>query len=221
MPTFTRTPTTLRDDLCAFCRHPSWLNESTKTTTTTTKKKKELPLKSKDVNNVCPACLNCFSFFSSRSSAPSKTSSRSPTETEEEEEDKEDKDKAVVVSDVRELAKHLVERSNSHSSNAKRRKRVVQNGERVCVELAFPPSVAFRQSVAREILLREGEEGKEGEDVIDSDEEKESVNMARIQQQQQKMRVLDGDFDAMAREAREAAMLMVRAHSRVRDGSNT
>ena len=215
MPTFPRTPTTLRDDLCAFCRRPSWLNEldDKNDDDDDKKKKKELPLKSKDVNNVCPACLNCFSFFSSRSSAPSKTSSRSPTETEEEEEDKEDKDKAVVVSDVRELAKHLVARSNSHSSNAKRRKRVVQNGERVCVELAFPPSVAFRQSVAREILLREGEEGKEGEDVIDSDEEKESVNMARIQQQQQKMRVLDGDFDAMAREAREAAMLMVRAHS--------
>ena len=202
MPTL-RTPC-LRDDLCAFCRHPS-LNESNDDDD---KKKKER-IKN-DFNAVCPACLNCFSFFSSRSSAPSKTSSRSPTETEEEEEeDKEDKDKAVVVSDVRELAKHLVARSNSHSSNAKRRKRVVQNGERVCVELAFPPSVAFRQSVAREILLREGE------DVIDSDEEKESVNMARIQQQQQQqqMRVLEGDFDAMAREAREAAMLMVRAHS--------
>jgi tRNA pseudouridine synthase 10 len=76
--------------------------------------------------------------------------------------------------------------------------------------------VAFRQALAKEILLREGKEGKEGEDVIDSDEEKESVNMARIQQQQQQqqqMRVLEGDFDAMAREAREAAMLMVRAHS--------
>ena len=86
----------------------------------------------------------------------------------------------------------------------------------MCVDFAFPPSVAFRQALAKEILLREGKEGKEGEDVIDSDEEKESVNMARIQQQQQQqqqMRVLEGDFDAMAREAREAAMLMVRAHS--------
>ena len=205
MPTRT---TLLRDDLCAFCRHPS-LNELDKNDDDKKKTKEELLLKSKDFNTVCPACLNCFSFFSCRSSAPSKTSSRSPTETEEEEEDEEDKDKAVVVSDARELAKHLA----CKSKNTTRRRRVVQNGERVCVELAFPPSVAFRQALAKEILLREGKEGKEGEDVIDSDEEKESVIMARIQQQQQKMRALDGDFDAMVREAREAAMEAVRAHS--------
>ena len=207
MPTCT---TPLRDDLCAFCRHPS-LNESNDNDD---KKKKER-IKN-DFNTVCPACLNCFSFFSCRSSAPSKTASEDKEEEEDnnnKEEDKEDKDKAVVVSDARELAKHLACKSKKNTT--KRRKRVVQNGERVCVDFAFPPSVAFRQALAKEILLREGKEGKEGEDVIDSDEEKESVNMARIQQQQrqQQMRVLEGDFDAMAREAREAAMLMVRAHS--------
>ena len=78
--------------------------------------------------------------------------------------------------------------------------RVVQNGERVCVELAFPPPWRF-DSLSREILLREGEEGKEGEDVIDSDEEKESVNMARIPTTT-KMRVLDGDLTRW-RERRE------------------
>jgi len=199
MPTRT---TLLRDDLCAFCRHhPSQSDDDKKKTNEERIKKNE------DFNNTaCPACLNCFSFFSSRSSspAPSKTSSRSPTEAEEEEEED---NKAVVVSDVRELAKHLA-CSNSPSSNNKRRKRVVQNGERVCVEFAFPPSVAFRQSLAKEILSREAE-GKEGF-FIDSDEEEEkSVNVARIEQ---KMRLFDGD-DAMARAAREAAMETVRAHS--------
>jgi len=200
MPTRT---TLLRDDLCAFCRHrPSQSDDDKKKTNEERIKKNE------DFNNTpaCPACLNCFSFFCSRSSspAPSKTSSCSPTEAEEEEEED---NKAVVVSDVRELAKHLV-RSNSPSSNNKRRKRVVQNGERVCVEFAFPPSVAFRQSLAKEILSREAE-GKEGV-FIDSDEEEEkSVNVARIEQ---KMRLFDGD-DAMARAAREAAKEAVRAHS--------
>ena len=206
MPTCT---TPLRDDLCAFCRHPS-LTESNDDDDT----KKKARIKN-DFNAVCPACLNCFSFFSCRSSAPSKTASEEEEEEDNnnKEEEEEDKDKAVVVSDARELAKHLACKSKKNTT--KRRKRVVQNGERVCVDFAFPPSVAFRQALAKEILLREGKEGKEGEDVIDSDEEKESVNMARIQQQQrqQQMRVLEGDFDAMAREAREAAMLMVRAHS--------
>jgi hypothetical protein len=172
MPTCT---TLLRDDLCAFCRHPS-LNESNDDDDT--KKKERIK---NDFNTVCPACLNCFSFFSCRSSAPSKTASEEEEEEDNnnKEEEEEDKDKAVVVSDARELAKHLACKSKKNTT--KRRKRVVQNGERVCVDFAFPPSVAFRQALAKEILLREGKEGKEGEDVIDSDEEKESVNMASAQ----------------------------------------
>ena len=79
MPTCT---TPLRDDLCAFCRHPS-LNESNDDDD---KKKKER-IKN-DFNAVCPACLNCFSFFSCRSSAPSKTAS----EDKEEEEDNNNKE---------------------------------------------------------------------------------------------------------------------------------
>ena len=197
MPTFT--PTRLRDDLCAFCRHHPSQNDDDKKKTNEERIKKNEDFNNNN-NTVCPACLNCFSFFSCRSSspAPSKTSS---------EEEEEDKDKAVVVSDVRELAKHLACKKNN-----KRRRRVVQNGERVCVDFAFPPSVAFRQSLAREILSREAD-GKEGV-LIDSDEEEEkSVVENRTEIRQQKMRVLDGDFDAMARAAREAAMEAVRAHS--------
>ena len=97
MPTFTRTP--LRDDLCAFCRHPS-LNELNDDD----KKKKEL-IKN-DFNNVCPACLNCFSFFSLCSSpAPSKTSSEEEEEEDKDKEEEEGRARASRRVDVQNLCR--------------------------------------------------------------------------------------------------------------------
>ena len=144
-------------------------------------------------HSCCPACLNCFRVLSRALSM----------EEEEEEDGSEDVDgeaddatqtttaakggggggeggggggggKEVHTAD--EFAKYCCRIDDGVENNGKgRRRRRVRNGETVTIDVAFPPSLAMRQAIAKEILLRgerrkKRKEEEEKEDVDEDDE---------------------------------------------------
>ena len=188
----------LREDLCQFCatkRYASFTLSS-----------------SSSSSSLCPACLNCFFFL--------RGASKPPKEEEEEEEGDDDDenttkrkgtttgdDKGREVCDIAAFVKYVT----TSKDKDKKKKRAVTNGETVFVDFAFPPSVAFRQSVAREVLSRlEREESQQQR--REKGEEDENENGDFVVRTSNKNGI-SAALEDVAQPARDAAMAAVREES--------
>jgi len=192
----------LREDLCQFCATKRYASFSSLSSSS-----------SSSSSSLCPACLNCFFFL--------RGASKPPKEEEEEEEGDDDDenttkrkgtttgdDKGREVCDIAAFVKYVT----TSKDKDKKKKRAVTNGETVFVDFAFPPSVAFRQSVAREVLSRlEREESQQQR--REKGEEDENENGDFVVRTSNKNGI-SAALEDVAQPARDAAMAAVREESR-------
>ena len=218
----------LREDLCQFCatkRYASLLFSSSSSSSL-----------SSSSSSLCPACLNCFFFLRERAAKPPKEEEEEEEEEEEGEEqtrakgDDDDEnttrktetadDRGHEVNDIAAFAKYVTTPSSSSfdadgnddddNDKDKKKKRAITNGETVVVDFAFPPSVAFRQSVAREVLSRlEREESQRRREKGEEDENENGDFVVRASNKNG----ISAALEDVVQPARDAAMAAVREES--------
>ena len=223
----------LREDLCQFCatkRYASLLFSSSSSFSSGSVPSSS----SSSSSSLCPACLNCFFFLRERAAKP-------PKEEEEEEEEEEGEeqtrakgdddenttpkketadDRGHEVNDIAAFAKYVTTPSSSFDADGndddndkdKKKKRAITNGETVVVDFAFPPSVAFRQSVAREVLSRLEREESQRRRRRETGEEDENENGDFVVRASNKNGI-SAALEDVVQPARDAAMAAVREES--------